>query len=100
MTHKFPMMLVAFSLVGSGTALGCVDSTSRNDVVVHSDSRVDVERNSFTPMTPELSTWSSAATPLGWADRAERRAAEEAFARGEESPIEPPNAIGGGPTLD
>jgi hypothetical protein len=43
---------------------------------------------------PDQTPFSSAATPLGWTDEAERRAAEEAFANGE---AEAPHSIGGGP---
>jgi hypothetical protein len=100
MTTIYRPLLVALSLVGSVLAFGCIDSrTGENDIRAAEgtilNDRVDVQRTGFTPFSPEISTSSEAANPLGWADRAERRAAEEAFARGDT-----PDAIGGGPRLD
>ncbi|MGZ3420933.1 MAG: hypothetical protein ACXVEF_29530 [Polyangiales bacterium] len=46
---------------------------------------------------PDQSPFISAANPIGRADEAERRYAEEAFARGEG---ESPHAIGGGPASE
>jgi hypothetical protein len=103
MTHKFRQMLVALSVLGSATiAFGCNDSRSsmRTFHDGYSDNPTATKTSSFTPLSPEQSILSDAANPLGWADRAERCAAEDAFARGEDSPIAPPNAIGGGPSLD
>ena len=101
MAHKFRQVLVALSLVGSAiVSYGCTDlEPDGAPTDAPAATRIDVPRNAFTPISPELSTWSDAANPLGWADRAERRAAEEAFARGEDAPIQPPSAIGGGPQL-
>jgi hypothetical protein len=99
MTHKFRQMLVAFSVLGTATiAFGCNDSRSsiRPFHDGYSDRPTEIHHSSFTPITPEYSALSEAANPLGWADRAERCAAEDAFARGEDAP----NAIGGGPSLE
>jgi hypothetical protein len=97
MNHFLPRMLVALSLVGATLTVSCIDSrTGYNDTRADNaviNSRVDVPRNGFTPLSEDESTWCDAATPLGWADQAERRAAEEEFARGEA-----PTAIGGGPS--
>lgn len=45
--------------------------------------------------TPDQATFTSAATPLGWAAEAELRESERAFANGEETTV--PHSIGGGP---
>lgn len=52
----------------------------------------------YAPLRADESVFSSAANPVGWAAESERRAEEEAFARGADTTITPPNAIGGGPT--
>jgi hypothetical protein len=52
-------------------------------------------RDAANVRTPDEPTFSSAVTPLGWTDEAERREAERAFANGEEAAA--PHAIGGGP---
>lgn len=99
MMQTFRQMLAGLSLVGGAMVVpACIDTRSREPLL--ENSRVDVQRTGFTAITPETSSWCDAANPLGWADEAERRAAEAAFARGEEAPVEPPSAIGGGPNLD
>lgn len=103
MNHFLRPLLVAVSLVGATLTVSCIDSrTGDNDaraVNAAINTRIDVPRNGFTPLTEDATRWCEKASPTGWADEAERRAAEESFARGEESPLTPPNAIGGGPAL-
>jgi hypothetical protein len=52
-------------------------------------------RDESVPRAPDAATFTSAATPLGWAAEAERRDAERAFANGED--VNAPHSIGGGP---
>lgn len=98
MTHKSAAVLVALSLAGAAYTVGCKDSGTGETIGPAPEGRVELVSD-VVPLS-ERQTFSTAATPLGWADRAERRAAEEAYARGEEETVIPPNAIGGGPSLD
>ena len=102
MNYFLRPVLAALALVGGALTVSCIDSrTGYNDTRADNaviNSRVDVPRTGFTPLAEDSSTWCDKGSPTGWADEAERRAAEEAFARGEEAPLTPPNAIGGGPS--
>jgi hypothetical protein len=86
---------------------GCANEHSENTSSASSSASIVREAvssfgvradESFTPRAEGQSSLSSAATPLGWAAESDRRAQEEAFARGEDTQLAPPNAIGGGPT--
>jgi len=97
MTPKMHLLIPAAALIG--LALGC--SRDRYDDDTHASSTTSSEQTILQPATHTLASgWaqSSAAEPLGWADRAERRVAEFDFAHGVDTAVVPPNAIGGGPS--
>ena len=98
MTHKSAAVLAALSLVGATYTAGCKDSGTGEAIGPAPEARVELVSD-VVPFS-ERQMFTSAATPLGWSDRDERRAAEEAFARGEDETVVPPNSIGGGPSLD